>query len=162
MQLFYKMNFFFHFTYIIDLKTKIKENSLLSMSMQSVLSSKCFFELTLFSRLHFCQNSSYLQIVQYAHGFVTQDYLFFIVFYSFVFEFGVWGLGFFIISESYIRQKYLMQVILYKCWFFLKKLMVYIINCLDKMSDSNDTLLAIYKFSSNIFWYPAVILNVGT
>ena len=115
MQLFYKMNFFFHFTYIIDLKTKIKENSLLSMSMQSVLSSKCLFELTLFSRLHFCQNSSYLQIVQYAHGFVTQDYLFFIVFYSFVFEFGVWGLGFFIISESYIRQKYLMQVILYKC-----------------------------------------------
>ena len=95
MQLFYKMIFFFHFTYIIDLKTKIKENSLLSMSMQSVLSSKCLFELTLFSRLHFCQNSSYLQIVQYAHGFVTQDYLFFIVFYSFVFEFGVLGFGVF-------------------------------------------------------------------
>ena len=62
------------YLYITDLKTKTKDNILLSMSRQSVLSSKCFFEWMLLPRLHFCQNSIYLQTIQYACGFAMQDY----------------------------------------------------------------------------------------
>ena len=63
--MFYKMEFSLaiHFISIIYLNTKTKDTILLSMPIQSVLSSKYFFEWTLLPRLHFCQNSRYLQLM---------------------------------------------------------------------------------------------------
>ena len=54
-----------------------------------------------------------------------------------------------------------MKVILYKCRFFMKKVMVQILDRPDKMSDSNDTLPDINKFLSDIFRCPTVILSLA-
>ena len=86
-----------------------------------------------------------------------QDYLFFNILYLFVFMFEL--MEFFIISESYIRQKCLIKLY---CKIQILHEKNYGVDCQlsGQISDSNNTLPDIYNFLLDIVRCLAIILSL--